>query len=140
MYPAFLYAQYLYIFWALFRKSLGNAIFQNTHYLSAIESSLFSRHWGYTFILGISVSVSCGDGIVKLLQSEADATVCHVPLSLFCCQRRKLTNSCLVVETNNKQTSASSITLCALVDRVRMGLPAVFRRAVGGFTLRRSGA
>jgi hypothetical protein len=30
---------------------------------------------------------------------------------------------------NNKQTSPSSITLCALVDRVRRGLPAVFHKA-----------
>lgn len=38
---------------------------------------------------------------------------------------------------NNKQTSASSITLCAVVVRATMGLPAVFRRADGRFTLRR---
>jgi hypothetical protein len=30
---------------------------------------------------------------------------------------------------NNKQTATSSITLCALVDRARIGLPAVFHKA-----------
>jgi hypothetical protein len=30
---------------------------------------------------------------------------------------------------NNKQTSTSSITLCVVVDRARIGLPAVFHTA-----------